>query len=254
MPNTLTQTIPGSNLGFFGNLEFKEKTVLKKYEGLLTPQECERLRKFHQDFISKLRDGGIRIPETTIHFVPKGKRFLVNIEQERFLPSELAGEIVKGGSSEEALSVAVGITSDAVSFLKSKLCGTIGFHPTIRNYAVRNGIFFMLDTFPPFSDRKSTERMMRRHAPTLTFKLIMNCFPFLLSKFTKEYYDPIEMIYGIYATMCRLRPELYSEINRAFRSIKGLDPQVQTRLTKQIEKRGYQQKSRWRVISFLKRF
>ena len=241
-----------SHLGFFGHISSENGKIIKRYRGGVSEDAAGRLSLQHANFINNLRSIGIATPVTHIRFVPKHHKLSVEIEQEQFKKEELAGEIIKNGTWAEVSHITQGIIRDAILFIQSPFSKEMGFHPTVRNYAVREGKFYMLDTFPPFSDRITTEKIMRRHAPSLLFKLIMALSPFTLRKFSEEYYNSVEMIYGIYGTISRLRPEFEAQIRQLFLNISGANSELQSEIERKIEKEGFSQKLKWHLVQFLK--
>jgi hypothetical protein len=239
----------GANLGFFSNPICLGKQVLKGYSLKMKEEEIDRLVKQHETFILQLSGVGINIPKTEARKVEVSKgRYSIEIIQERFEQTELAGEMVKNSDANSAVLVGVRIAQDAIKFLTSDLYGKIGFHPTIRNYAFRSGIGYMIDTFPPYSDIESTRKLMRQSAPNLRSKIVMNIFPPVLGFYSREYYSPAPMICGIVGTMSRLRPEIVSQ---ARTEIKDLVSRVQAswrdEVLEELDKNKHLSRAMWKL-------
>jgi hypothetical protein len=240
----------GSHLGFFGRVFNENGKIIKRYRGLLTKKEADIFAQQHARFINNLREVGTAVPETEIRFIPVNGKFRVEIVQEPFAPQELAGEIVKSGDKSQVLYVARGIINDALRFIRSPQMGKMGFHPTVKNYAIRSGTFYMFDTFPPFQDRKTTEELMRRHAPSRAFKILMTLFPSLLHESADEYYDAVPMLHLIYAATSRLRPEFEADVRALILEMCKPEEILMNNLRIKIDRDGYKHKSRLSVFIF----
>lgn len=247
LENAQLQKAFRSELGFFGQIYYLDsRKVLKRYSGSMSREESDKMLGFHRDYIKNLKKVGIHIPKTVaaVEHSPRGFKFW--IVQDRFEPDELAGEIIKKGSKEDVLNVAEGILRDALLFIRSPFFGKMGFHPTVRNYAVCGGIFYMIDTFPPYGTEDETIRMAYRHAPNKKAKISMSIFYPFLKKFFKDCYDQVEMLYGIYGTVSRLRPEYEKDVRELLFSL--IDKETASwkkDLLKKIQKRGARQMSKW---------
>lgn len=203
-----------AELGFFAQpVNYENGRVIKNYRGDLSSRDASKTVSQHEEYIDNLRRIGVRVPPTEMRAMLNDRgSFNLKIIQEKFNPSELAGEICINGKPREAVSVARGISREAIKFLESDMFGKWGFHPTLRNYAFRNGDFYLFDTFPPYSSESETRRMMLRHAPNVPAKIMMGLIYPFLGAYTSEYYQPALMIGGIVGTATRLRPELEDEI------------------------------------------
>ena len=83
----------------------------------------------------------------------------------------------------------------------------IGFHPTLRNYALRDGSLFYFDTFPPMlMNQRELNRIILRMSPYGSlFKIF---FPLTwINLVSNEYYNFDKMFTSIAGSCCRLRPE-----------------------------------------------
>lgn len=199
-------------MGFFTQMERRGTKVVKSVNGRINWTTARDTIAKHDAFVRNLRFIGINVPETTMKFEQAGSRVRLEIEQEGFEAHELARNKIMNGRKEEVLSTMGGIISDALKFADSPKTGQMGFHPTVRNYAVRDGKFYILDTFPPFGEEREVWRIAARHAPTLPTRAFMTVAGPLNRVYTKQCYDPATMVAGIVASTVRLRPELKDEI------------------------------------------
>lgn len=203
----------GATLGFFTNpVALSDTSVLKEYNLSLTEKEAQELCFLHDDFVRNIRDVGINVPWTEARVDVRSSEYGFQVVQERFRPEELAGEIIKSGTENEVTQTSGLILEDALKFLNSGLNGKFGFHPTVRNYAVRNGVPVYIDTFPPYPDETTTRKLMIAAAPSADARKVMRENPNILGQYTAEYYQSIPMLTGIVASTIRLRPELKKQI------------------------------------------
>ena len=243
------EKVPFAHLGFFTNPILIDGVVIKRYNLALNKNEAEELLNSHDSFVESLRGIGIRMPRTTGRITSAGKgAFGFEVIQDRFDESELAGEIIKESSSPDiAYGVVEGILSDTIAFLNSDLTGKMGFHPTVRNYAVKEGDCYCFDTFPPITTEKETRKLIVKSAPDSLSKVLMiAAYPFL-GAYTKEYYDGFLMLSGVVKTASRLRPDISDElIARSSDFVRRGMPSVSGEFDSRFSK-GCDQSFIWRV-------
>lgn len=202
-------------MGFFTlPIRTTDGIIEKRYKGALDEAQANQLTGAHSRFIAALASIGINVPPTSLSFEERDGRFYAKITQSCFQPFELARHIVMQESLENAQNALSLIISDAVNFCSSGLMGTHGFHPTIRNYAIRDGKAWMIDTFPPYADEATTRQMMAQHMPNSAGRFLLKFGSFWLRMYTAEYYNPSVMLGGIAASVNRQRPELLNWVRR----------------------------------------
>ena len=137
------------------------------------------------------------------------KRFYPVVLQEALDPSELVRNRLENASLlEDFLQDVEGLLRCTVEFLelRNQEQIAIGFHPTTRNYGVRNNQWFYLDTFPPMLlKQQQLNRLMIDYLPLAgAAKLLIP--PSWMNRVSDEYYDDCKMLTGIVGSACRLRP------------------------------------------------
>ncbi|HXE72747.1 MAG TPA: DUF6206 family protein [Candidatus Nitrosotenuis sp.] len=181
--------------------------VLKLYRGGRR-EEAEALAQAHRLYVDKLRRLGILVPPTTMEVLAWGRGYRVQIVQEPF-PIELhARTLVQRGEPAAGRAIVRGILEDALKVIgHNQATGEeIGFHPTLRNYFVRDSRFFMVDTFPPMAGgRRQVKAIV---AAQVGLGGAGPLGDWLMDLVTEEYYDPLRMLFGVLASAARLRPEL----------------------------------------------
>jgi len=162
----------------------------------------------HDEYIKKLKTAGIRIPETSIISRHTGNNHQIIIIQDSFRDGELLRNCIIKADQEELKDLLTKVFSEIVQFLNRKDRETdIGFHPTLRNYALHKGDLWYFDTFPPMlMKQRDLNRLILRMSPHggLLKKIIPLRF---INKVTDEYYNLDKMFIGIVGSCCRLRPD-----------------------------------------------
>lgn len=206
-----------SDLGFFSKpfriLLNEEELVVKLYLPVRNVSLVSSILENHGSYIAELKATGIKVPETTITYRQiKGKQQLIII-QEAFHENELLRKLVKEASVDVLVTLCKLIFDDIVKFWTNKKTSLdVGFHPTLRNYALRGSELYYFDTFPPMlMGQKELNRIMVSMAPYKT--LIKKILPTgLISIVSDEYYNPVKMFTGVVGSCCRLRPEAAHQI------------------------------------------
>ncbi len=187
--------------------------ILKQYHTVRSRDLCTELIHVHTRYVALLKEAGISVPETEILLrEPERGQYTVLIVQEAFPETALVRRIMLRAGFEECELLMRGIINDAVTvlnFMRSHPEENMGFHPTLRNYAVTGGKLHYFDTFPPFClwDQRRVEEVILDFAP---FPFVRFSKPVLrpfMHRVTDEYYLEDKMILGIVGSSCRLRPE-----------------------------------------------
>ena len=113
----------------------------------------------------------------------------------------------------EILQLCDMLFADTLKFFYGKNPKTdIGFHPTLRNYAVHKGQLFYFDTFPPMlMNQKQMNRLIITMSPYGKW-LKMFISQRAINRVSNEYFFINKMFSGIVGSCCRLRPELAADI------------------------------------------
>lgn len=201
-----------SDLGYFSRpfriYHGEEVFFIKLY----LPVKDERLVTYiinnHDEYIKKLKTAGVRIPETTIVSRHIGNNHQIVIIQDSFRDGELLRNCIIKADQEEIKDLITKVFSEVVQFLNRKDKETdIGFHPTLRNYALHEGDLWYFDTFPPMlMKQRDLNRLILKMSPY--GGLLKKIIPLrLINKVTDEYYRTDKMFTGIVGSCCRLRPD-----------------------------------------------
>lgn len=206
-----------SDLGFFSKpfrISYSgEELVVKLYHPVRDLSLVSSIIENHDLYMAALTATGIKIPQTAITCRQlKGKQQLIII-QEAFHEKELMRKLVKEASVDRLETLCRLIFDDILKFWTGKSPSLkMGFHPTLRNYAVRNSELYYFDTFPPMlMEQRELNRIMVTMAPFRT--LIKYILPSrAINIVSDEYYAPDRMFTGVVGSCCRLRPEAAHQI------------------------------------------
>ena len=201
-----------SDLGYFSKpfrVDHGDKAlIIKLYLPVKNSSLVASIIRNHGQYISELRSSGVRIPDTFIFCRPKGKKHQIVIIQDSFTEGELLRNRIQEAGPDELTRLCSLVFDDIIKFRRSrKKSVEIGFHPTLRNYALHEGDLHYFDTFPPMlMNQRDLNALVLKMSPY--GGLIRKFVPLrLINKVTDEYYHLDKMFTGIAGSCCRLRPD-----------------------------------------------
>jgi len=187
--------------------------MIKKYLPVKDLALINAIITNHNEYIRELKATGIKVPDTLIEVQKDKKGYQIIIIQEAFRKDELFRDKVEKAGDTDIISLCSLILDETIRFISNrKDPAGIGFHPTLRNYALHEGELWYFDTFPPMLMRQNElNKVIIRMSP---FGRIIK--PLIPVKFinlvSNEYYNFEKMFTGIVGSLCRLRPELSSAV------------------------------------------
>ncbi|SNR81728.1 DUF6206 family protein [Puniceibacterium sediminis] len=226
--DSATRGQPISKLGYFcapfrpATGPFADK-VIKVYRGLNDDAALDRLARCHDDYAAALRTAGVPLPVTEFLLLPvEGRRVPVIVQEA--LPSEtMMRPLMQSGSRAQTIEMMESAGDVIATFWNNadQFHTRIGFHPSIRNFAIVDGRAVFFDTFPPLIhySREEMGKMLLQFSDKALMRWVG---PFLQKKVTgiqDEWYSPAETLVGLVGSACRLRPDdagAYLEWGRDF--------------------------------------
>lgn len=207
---------PISKLGYFcapfrplsGPLSDK---VIKVYRGLDDAQALERLAQCHVDYVAALLKTGVPMPETEFHLLELDGARIPVIVQQALEADQMMRPLMQTSGLDDALSMMQAAGEVIATFWNNAdQFGTrIGFHPSIRNFAIVDGGAVFFDTFPPLIHYSRDE--MGKMLLTFSEKRLMRIIGPLMQKrvtgIQDEWYSAPETLVGLVGSACRLRPD-----------------------------------------------
>jgi hypothetical protein len=200
-----------SDLGYFSKpfrvYRGDKAFMVKLYLPVKNSSFVSSIIRNHEQYIAELVSLGLKIPDTVILSKQTGNKYQLVIIQDSFRDDELLRNKIIQADLKELKQLCLLAFNDITKFWKNKNKSIeIGFHPTLRNYALHEGNLSFFDTFPPMM-------MKQRDLNALILKmspyggLIKKLVPLkLINKVTDEYYHLDKMFIGIVGSCCRLRP------------------------------------------------
>ncbi|MBV6637404.1 MAG: hypothetical protein KI788_16050 [Mameliella sp.] len=185
--------------------------VIKVYRGMADAAALDRLKRCHDDYVEALLAGGVPMPATEFHFVDLGGARVPVIVQEALPVDSLMRPRMQKeplASTLEMMEAAGQVIARFWLWARDQE-GRIGFHPSIRNFAVIGGQAVFFDTFPPLIHYSRGE--MGKMLLTFSDKRLMRIIGPLMQKrvtgIQDEWYSPPETLVGLVGSACRLRPD-----------------------------------------------
>ncbi len=211
------QTLVSSELGFFSKPSRVTGSdganyILKTYRPLKSKSKADAIVQQHDQYITALAKTGIIVPPTAIGIQHLDGRHKIYVLQPAFKEEELLRGIMEQCTEAQLTSLLQLILDDTLKFWKNKPSIDIGFHPTLRNYALHTGELHYFDTFPPMlMSQKELNKLIIYMAPAkINIRaLVPNR---VVNRVSNEYYQKDKMLIGIIGSTCRLRPELIEPI------------------------------------------
>ncbi|NDV98607.1 hypothetical protein G0A00_04800 [Yangia sp. PrR002] len=207
---------PISRLGYFcapfrpADGPFADK-VIKVYRGLPDGAKLERLAQAHDAYVAALEQTGVPLPQTEFLLMQTEQGRIPVILQEALPESALMRPRMQREDLASTLAMMEAAGQVIAQFWNNadQLEGRVGFHPSIRNFAVLDGQAIFYDTFPPLIGYSRDE--MGELLLLFSEKRLMRWVgPFLKAKVTgiqDEWYSAPETLVGLVGSACRLRPE-----------------------------------------------
>lgn len=206
---TLSNKPEVSKLGFFSkpykiNIDNKN-LIVKCYK---PTKNADYIINLHNDYVKQLAELNIEVPETYISKVEEKNKHKLVILQNAFEDNELVRTILSNSDKSILLNIMQLLFEDTIKFWNNNKNGErLGFHPTLRNYALRNNQLYYFDTFPPMNlTQKELNKLIIQMAPVVSF-----IKPFVplksINRVSDEYYSVEKMITGLIGSCVRLRPE-----------------------------------------------
>ena len=206
---------PISKLGYFckpfrpSQGPFANK-VIKVYRGMSDQTALHRLAECHDDYVDVLREIGVPLPETTFYLLKFEHDLIPVIAQQALPDSSMMRTQMLAVETEQAIGMLASAAEVIADFWNSldPHGPRVGFHPSIRNFAIVEGKAIFFDTFPPLIhyERNEMGRMLLQFSEKRLMRVLG---PLLQNKVTSiqdEWYTPAETLVGLVGSACRLRP------------------------------------------------
>lgn len=207
---------PVSRLGYFcapfrpasGPLSDR---VIKVYRGGRDPELLEQLARRHTAYVDVLTWAGVRLPATRFLILNDAGFLQPVIVQEALDESLLMRPRIETAELGRALNI-LEAAADSIAAFWGRVAQRperIGYHPSIRNFAIdeQGPIFF--DTFPPLIgySRDEMGRLLLRFSESGLVRGVGTVLPERIRAIQDEWYSPAGTIVGLVGSAVRLRPD-----------------------------------------------
>jgi hypothetical protein len=184
--------------------------VVKVYRGLADRTALDRLAAAHDAYVAVLAHGGVTLPETAFRRVAIDGVILPVIVQ-RALP---ATAMMRTRMIEDPLPVTLAhmeAAGQVIARFWARVAGhpdRVGFHPSIRNFAIVEGEAVFFDTFPPLIgySRDEMGQILLAFSSRRLIRMVGPLAQATVTGIQDEWYSPAETIVGLVGSACRLRP------------------------------------------------
>jgi hypothetical protein len=214
--NSQARGQPISKLGYFCT-PFRPETgplsdkVIKIYQSLDDRETLETLCRNHDNYVAVLRRLGIEIPETEIHLLETGKYLVPVIVQEALDTQSLMRDQMIKADLHKALEMmqAAGLVIAGFWNNLDPDMGRVGFHPSIRNFAIEDDRAIFFDSFPPLIHYSHNEmgKILLLFSEKRLIRLIGPLVSRRVASIQDEWYSASETLIGLVGSACRLRPD-----------------------------------------------
>ena len=214
--DSATRGQPISRLGYFcapfrpASGPFSDR-VIKVYRGLQDDAALDRLAQCHDDYADALRQTGVPLPETAFHLLDIGGTRVPVIVQEALPETSLMRPLMQQAGLDETVTMMEAAGQVIATFWNNadQFDTRIGFHPSIRNFAIIDTRAVFFDTFPPLIhyNREEMGRMLLQFSDKRLMRLVGPLMQRRVTAIQDEWYSASETLVGLVGSACRLRPE-----------------------------------------------
>jgi len=206
----------------------------KRLHGLVSEKTADEHIRAMEAYVATLREMGVAVADTAFRKVPAGRGWVVTLFQEEFDKDELLATIISTAEKETCLNVFESALREGIKGVDWKRAHDVpgkdelGFHASLRNWAVRGGKLYFLDLTPPL------RRVNGRTYPLTFLKHIPRRFTIIPSLALRDVFFRLAsrdsfampvMIAGCLTSAIARRPELENEFrNRAIAVIEDRIP------------------------------
>ena len=204
-----------SKLGYFC-APFRPKTgplrnkVIKVYQAQGDKDTLQTLAATHDRYVHVLRKLGVSVPETDIYLLPHGANLVPVIVQEAIETEFMMRSQMIEADLPRALALMDAAGQVLAQFWNglSQEDGRVGFHPSIRNFAIINDRALFFDTFPPLIRYTHAEigKIILLFSESHLIRLVGPLVPKKLAGIQDEWYSASETFIGLVGSACRLCP------------------------------------------------
>ncbi len=197
--------------------------VIKVYQGQEDRETLQTLVTAHDAYMSLLGKLGVSAPETDIHLLSYGAILVPVIVQDAIETKFMMRSQMIDADLSRALALMDAAGQVIAKFWNglSPEDGRVGFHPSIRNFAIIHDKAVFFDSFPPLIHYTHAEmgKILVQFSESRLIRFIGPLAPKKFAGIQDEWYSASETMIGLVGSACRLRPadrEVFLEWGRQF--------------------------------------
>ena len=184
--------------------------VIKVYQGQRDRETLQTLVAVHDDYVRFLRKLGVSVPETDIHLLSFGPMLIPVVVQKAIETKFMMRSQMIDADLSRALALMDASGQVIAQFWNglSPEDGRVGFHPSIRNFAIIHDKAVFFDSFPPLLHYTHAEmgKILLLFSESRLIRFIGPLFPKKFAGIQDEWYSASETLIGLVGSACRLRP------------------------------------------------
>ena len=205
-----------SHLGYFcapfrpADGPFSDR-VIKVYRSPGSDAALDRLVTCHDDYAAALTKTGVPLPATQMHIITLNGARIPVITQEALPADSMMRPKMQTAPLEDTLAMMESTGHVIARFWNAadQFDTRIGFHPSIRNFAIVDGGAVFFDTFPPLIHYSRAEmgKMLLTYSESGMMRFVGAFAPAKIARIQDEWYSAPETLVGLVGSACRLRPD-----------------------------------------------
>lgn len=184
--------------------------VVKAYRPQRDRGLVGRIAAAHDDYLVALRGRGVEVPPTAFVALPRGGALQPVVVQRALDPDTMLRVRILAASPDAAVTL-IDRAARAIHDFWSRGPAEprIGFHPSIRNYAVTGDRMVFFDTFPPLIgfDRAEMGRLLLAFSASPLVRLAGPLLRGRVAAIQDEWYSEAGNLIGLLGSAVRLRPD-----------------------------------------------
>jgi len=184
--------------------------VVKTYRGGRDPELLEQLHRRHDAYVECLTRAGVRLPETRFLILNQAGYMQPVIVQAALDENLLMRPQIEAAELDRALELLDQAAVSIAAFWRkvAQRPERIGYHPSIRNFAIDEDGPIFFDTFPPLIgySREEMGGLLLRFSESAMVRNLGSVLPERIRSIQDEWYSPSGTIVGLVGSAIRLRP------------------------------------------------
>lgn len=186
-------------------------SVIKAYRGGRDPDVLELLSRRHDAYVAVLTQAGVRLPKTQFLILHQVGYMQPVIVQDALPEDTMLRPKIETADLDTALALLERAALSIASFWQAvaQRPERLGYHPSLRNFAIDADGPIFFDTFPPLIayTREEMGQLLLRFSESWLIRTAGRLAPEQIRRIQDEWYSPSGTIIGLVGSAIRLRPD-----------------------------------------------